>query len=494
VSWGFADCSVRVCHVETERPLFVWEQQQQQLAIGNVGEIICCSAASDKILVTGSTNTVVSVWDVCERELRLKSHMFGHSEPITCIAASPSYNIIVSGSKDASCIVWDLARLSFVRQLVPHTSSVDAVAVNELTGDIATCSSSWLHLWSINGDLIASMDTAGVGGGAGGGVNHGILCVTFSILNDWDSDNVVMTGSMDGVVRLWSVRYFQVPEESTRNKEKSEKGGPMAKKKSSEEDDSSILTAESPSEQDAIPLDAAEKQGDSEHLAAEVFDPDKDRDSMEDVHKAAKEPTDSEGQGRIIEEVCRKSESPHPPPVIRRHRNRAHSSGTDKDSSPGRNERDYEAKKAKRRSDIPISAIQSERDSEDGSPIGRSKHPLSSHSKPAMRIRASKSEASLSFEGDENDSFEVVSDAEVARMRFEERKLSHGAAVMEAHKLRDGHVWERKLLFRGKLTSHTAYDRKDNAEPASITCITTSKDHKYVYIGDARGRIFSWSV
>jgi len=309
---------------------------------------------------------------------------------------------------------------------------------------------------------------------------------------------VVMTGSMDGVVRLWSVRYFQVPEVSTRNKEIADKGGPMVKKKSSEEDDSSILTAESPSEQDISNLDAPDndpKQGVPEHLSAEVFDPDKDRDSMEDVHKAAKEPSsDSEPptKAKENEEVPRKQESPHPPPVIRRHRNRAHSSGTDKDSSPGRNERDYEAKKAKRRSDIPISAIQSERDSEDGSPIGRNKHPP--HSKPAMRIRGSKSENSLSFEGDENDSFEVVSEAEVARMRFEERKLSHGAAVMEAHKLRDGHVWERKLLFRGKLTSHTAYDRKDNTEPASITCITTSKDHKYVYVGDARGRIFSWSV
>lgn len=142
------------------------------------------------------------MWDVCERELKLKSHLFGHSESITCLAISPSYNIIVSGSKDMTCIVWDLARLSFVRQLVPHSAPIDAVGVNELTGDIATCSSSWLHLWSVNGELIGRIDTAGVGGGSGGGVNHGILCVSFSILNEWDSDNVVMTGSMDGIVRL----------------------------------------------------------------------------------------------------------------------------------------------------------------------------------------------------------------------------------------------------------------------------------------------------
>jgi len=38
-------------------------------------------------------------------------------------------------------------------------------------------------------------------------------------------------------------------------------------------------------------------------------------------------------------------------------------------------------------------------------------------------------------------------------------------------------------MFRSKLTMHTAYDRKDNAEPASITALTVSKDHKILYVG-----------
>lgn len=49
-------------------------------------------------------------------------------------------------------------------------------------------------------------------------------------------------------------------------------------------------------------------------------------------------------------------------------------------------------------------------------------------------------------------------------------------------------------MFRSKLTMHTAYDRKDNAEPASITSLAVSRDHKTLYVGDARGRVFSWSV
>lgn len=41
-----------------------------------------------------------------------------------------------------------------------------------------------------------------------------------------------------------------------------------------------------------------------------------------------------------------------------------------------------------------------------------------------------------------------------------------------------GFMWQRQLVFRSKLTMHTAYDRKDNAEPASITALAVSKDHK----------------
>lgn len=49
--------------------------------------------------------------------------------------------------------------------------------------------------------------------------------------------------------------------------------------------------------------------------------------------------------------------------------------------------------------------------------------------------------------------------------------------------LRDGFKWERQLVFRSKLTMHTAYDRKDNAEPASITALASSKDHRTLYVG-----------
>ena len=81
---------------------------------------------------------VVNVWEFSSRSrdkrvLTLKQPLYGHTEPVICLAASSSYNIIVSGSRDRTCILWDLSRLVFVRQLRGHAAPVAAVCINELT-------------------------------------------------------------------------------------------------------------------------------------------------------------------------------------------------------------------------------------------------------------------------------------------------------------------------------------------------------------------------
>lgn len=93
------------------------------------------------------------------------------------------------------------------------------------------------------------------------------------------------------------------------------------------------------------------------------------------------------------------------------------------------------------------------------------------------KIRTSKSDTSLI------DSFIMVNDQDCER----QRKLAMAI-------LKPGHRWKRVLQFRSKLTMHTAFERKDNTEPAAITALAVSKDNKTVFVGDARGRVFSWSV
>merc|ERR1719158_1569227 len=58
----------------------------------------------------------------------------------------------------------------------------------------------------------------------------------------------------------------------------------------------------------------------------------------------------------------------------------------------------------------------------------------------------------------------------------------------------DGYTWSRQLVFRAKLTQHTAYERTDNTEPAPVTALAVSRDHRTLFVGDERGRVFSWVV
>ena len=41
---------------------------------------------------------------------------------------------------------------------------------------------------------------------------------------------------------------------------------------------------------------------------------------------------------------------------------------------------------------------------------------------------------------------------------------------------------------------HTAFERKDNADPAAVTALSVSRDHRTVYVGDEKGRVWSWAV
>lgn len=59
-----------------------------------------------------------------------------------------------------------------------------------------------LHVYTINGEELANVDTSV---GRADRMQQ-ILCVAFSQAIDWDSQNVIITGSSDGVVRVCACR------------------------------------------------------------------------------------------------------------------------------------------------------------------------------------------------------------------------------------------------------------------------------------------------
>ncbi|XP_062992252.1 WD repeat and FYVE domain-containing protein 3 isoform X3 [Elgaria multicarinata webbii] len=391
-AWGYADLSCRLGAYESDKAVIVYE------CLSEWGQVLCAICPNPKLVITGGTSTVVCVWEMGTskekaKTLTLKQALLGHTETVTCLTASLAYHIIVSGSRDRTCIIWDLNKLSFLTQLRGHRAPVSALCINELTGDIVSCAGTYIHVWSINGNPIVSVNTFT-------GRSQQILCCCMSEMNEWDTQNVIVTGHSDGVVRFWRMEFLQVPE--------------------------------TPAPE---PIETLEMQEECPEPQIGQEAPDEDSSDSE-----------AEDQGLSQDTKLQESRSQH---GSTSHRPRSASS----------------------RATAAWSADSSSDDS-----------------------RRWSDQLSL----DEKDGFIFVNYSDGQTKGYPHAQANHPhpnqGELRHYSKLKPGYRWERQLVFRSKLTMHTAFDRKDNAHPAEITALGISKDHSRILVGDSRGRVFSWSV
>ncbi|XP_035234406.1 WD repeat and FYVE domain-containing protein 3 isoform X2 [Anguilla anguilla] len=388
-AWGFADLSCRLANYESDKAVIVYE------CLSEWAQILCAICPNPKLVITGGTSTAICVWEMGTskeraKTLTLKQALLGHTDAVTCLTASSAYHIVVSGSRDRTCIVWDLNKLAFVTQLRGHRAPVSALCINELTGDIVSCAGTYIHVWSINGSPLVSVNTFT-------GRSQQILCCCVSEMNEWDTQNVIVTGHSDGVVRFWRMEFLQV--------------------------------LETPAPEPAEPPEAPDCCSEDKIEGREAHD----EDSSE---------SDGEEQSALQE------------------------------AEPG-----------------PAHGRASRPDRDRG-PKGSAGRPGAAWSADSGSDDSRRWSDSLSL--DEKDGFVFVNYSE----RQARAAPPHPPAV-EARpysQLRPGYRWERQLVFRSKLTMHTAFDRKDNAHPAEISALAISKDHSKILVGDGRGRVFSWSV
>ncbi|XP_062964929.1 WD repeat and FYVE domain-containing protein 3 isoform X7 [Cynocephalus volans] len=389
-AWGYADLSCRLGTYESDKAVTVYE------CLSEWGQILCAICPNPKLVITGGMSTVVCVWEMGTskekaKTLTLKQALLGHTDTVTCATASLAYHIIVSGSRDRTCIIWDLNKLSFLTQLRGHRAPVSALCINELTGDIVSCAGTYIHVWSINGNPVVSVNTFT-------GRSQQIVCCCVSEMNEWDTQNVIVTGHSDGVVRFWRMEFLQVPE----------------------------TPAPEPVEVLEMQEDCPEAQ-----IGQEAQDEDSS-DSEVDEQSICQDPKDTPSQ-----------------PSSTSHRPRAASCRA-------------------------TAAWCTDSGSDDS--------------------RRWSDQLSL----DEKDGFIFVNYSEGQTRAHLQGPLNHPhpnpIEVRNYSRLKPGYRWERQLVFRSKLTMHTAFDRKDNAHPAEVTALGISKDHSRILVGDSRGRVFSWSV
>jgi beige protein homolog 1 len=133
LEWGFSDGSIRIFSVEGDRFYGLAENLHSM-------PITCVVFVDENMLLTGSEDTTVCVWQIRfgkAFEIQLKECLRGHSAPVTSLAFSKSFSVIVSGSEDGRAIVWDLNRLKYVRQLQGHVSTVEVHAYLLSTNNLA---------------------------------------------------------------------------------------------------------------------------------------------------------------------------------------------------------------------------------------------------------------------------------------------------------------------------------------------------------------------
>ncbi|XP_040407052.1 lysosomal-trafficking regulator [Cygnus olor] len=199
LSWGYADNILRLKSKQSEPPVnFIQSSQFHQ--------VTSCAWVPDSCqLFTGSKSGVITAYmnrftsnTPSEIEMESQVHLYGHTAEVTSLFVCKPYSIMISVSKDGTCIIWDLNRLCYVQSLSGHKSPVTAVSASETTGDIATvCDSvgggSDLRLWTVNGDLVGHVHC-----------RESICSVAFSNQPEGVSVNVIAGGLENGVVRLWS--------------------------------------------------------------------------------------------------------------------------------------------------------------------------------------------------------------------------------------------------------------------------------------------------
>ncbi|XP_029114650.1 lysosomal-trafficking regulator-like isoform X3 [Scleropages formosus] len=199
VSWGHTDHTLRLKSKQSEPPVSFIQCSQ-------LYPVTSCAWVADSCqLFTGSKCGVITAYSTrftcsshSEMEVESQVHLYGHTEEVTGLFVCETFSILISVSKDGTCILWDLNRLCYVQSLTGHKSPVTAVSASQTTGDIATaCDSvgggSDLRLWTVNGDLIGHVHCREI-----------ICSLAFSNQSEGVSVNVIAGGLENGVVRLWS--------------------------------------------------------------------------------------------------------------------------------------------------------------------------------------------------------------------------------------------------------------------------------------------------
>lgn len=200
VTWGFWDNSLLVYSA-------AHEHNTLRLHPHLMDTVNCCECVCNgQIILSGGSAGVLSCWVIVNSQetfeyknkvVRLK----GHDGAIITMAACRPFSIVVTGSIDRTCIIWDTNRLAYVNSLMGHEGPVQVIATSPTLGDIATvCAATTssksgpcvLRLWTINGKLVKRLSLL-----------VQICSLAYTNAPEGVCENVLIGGMADGTINMW---------------------------------------------------------------------------------------------------------------------------------------------------------------------------------------------------------------------------------------------------------------------------------------------------
>ncbi|OCK95962.1 WD40 repeat-like protein [Cenococcum geophilum 1.58] len=161
---------------------------------------ILCLQFDSEIMVTGSSDHTCIVWDITQEEYVPKYRLRRHSAGVLDVCLDDKY--IISCSKDATINVWDRNTGDHIRELTGHRGPVNAV---QLRGNLLVSASGdgVAKLWNLDSGLFIKEFPS---------QDRGLAAVEFS-----DDAKYVLAGGNDHVVYKFDTTTGQLLHTSTRH-------------------------------------------------------------------------------------------------------------------------------------------------------------------------------------------------------------------------------------------------------------------------------------
>eukprot|EP01028_Stygiella_incarcerata_P000774 TRINITY_DN1120_c0_g2_i1.p1 TRINITY_DN1120_c0_g2~~TRINITY_DN1120_c0_g2_i1.p1 ORF type:complete len:3116 (-),score=749.97 TRINITY_DN1120_c0_g2_i1:116-9463(-) len=202
IDWKGCDSHFQVREAEREQPTFQFEMMHVDWPLPGL------VMYDGSLVAIGGESGVVQLYSVSwsdgDVKARLSDVLVGHTEAVIALTACEEFHLLVSSSRDALAIVWDMGRIS-MRYVLQHGEhrEVKCIAVSRTTGEVVTYATnpatgeSIVTLWSVNGHLLERIQLDPL--------HPRVTCMLISHAEEGIHENAVFLGLENGTILMLSM-------------------------------------------------------------------------------------------------------------------------------------------------------------------------------------------------------------------------------------------------------------------------------------------------